>query len=121
MKRTIFKSKIHRVKVTGSNVDYEGSITIGGGLMRAADIIQHEAVHVWNITNGSRIVTYAIEGPEEEICVNGAGAHLNHPGDLIIIATFTTMSEKKARKWIPIVISGEVWEQEKNLQRLTNT
>ena len=74
MKRQIFKSKIHRATVTGANIDYEGSISIDPDLMKAADILPYEAVHVWNITNGARLVTYAIEGKESgEICVNGVG------------------------------------------------
>jgi aspartate 1-decarboxylase len=107
MKRQIFKSKIHRATVTGADLDYEGSITIDSALMKAADILPYEAVHVWNITNGSRIITYAIEGKKDsgEICINGAGAKLNKIGDLIIIATFAEMTSKKAREWKPLVIS----------------
>lgn len=107
MRRYVFKSKIHRATVTGADLDYEGSITIDSTLMRAADILPYEAVHVWNITNGSRILTYAIEGKKDsgEICINGAGARLNKIGDLIIIATFAEMTSKKAREWKPIVIN----------------
>ena len=106
MKRQIFKSKIHRATVTGANVNYEGSITIDPVLMNAADIVPYEAVHVWNITNGTRLITYAIDGEKDsgEICVNGAGAKLCKIGDLIIIATFAEMTSKKARRWNPIVV-----------------
>jgi aspartate 1-decarboxylase len=108
MKRQIFKSKIHRATVTGSNIDYEGSVTIDSNLMRAADIVPYEAVHIWNITNGSRLFTYAIQGDNDsgEICINGAGAKLCNVGDLVIIATFTEMTNKVARKWIPRVASS---------------
>jgi aspartate 1-decarboxylase len=86
----MFKSKIHRGTVTHADLDYEGSVTIDASLMRAADILPHEHVHVWNITRGTRIQTYAIEGPPGSgvICINGAAAHQNSPGDLVIIATF---------------------------------
>jgi len=106
VKRQIFKSKIHRATVTGANVNYEGSITIDPVLMNAADIVPYEAVHVWNITNGTRLITYAIDGEKDsgEICVNGAGAKLCKIGDLIIIATFAEMTSKKARRWNPIVV-----------------
>lgn len=88
--RTLFKSKIHRATVTQANLEYEGSLTIDAKLMRAADIVPFEEVHVWDVTTGARLTTYAIEGPENSgvICVNGAAAHLVHPGDLVIIATF---------------------------------
>jgi aspartate 1-decarboxylase len=107
MKRQMFKSKIHRATVTGANVDYEGSITIDSELMRLADILPYEAVHVWNITNGARLMTYAIEGKagSGEICVNGAGAKLCKVDDMIIIATFVELTDKRARKWNPLVIN----------------
>ena len=106
MKRTMFKSKIHRATVTKADLNYEGSITIDADLLRAADILPYEMVHVWNITNGQRLVTYTIAGKagSGEICVNGAGAKLCGVRDLIIIATFTEMSSKKARDWHPKVI-----------------
>lgn len=107
MKHQMFKSKIHRATVTGANVDYEGSITIDSELMRLADILPYEAVHVWNITNGARLMTYAIEGKagSGEICVNGAGAKLCKVDDMIIIATFVELTDKRARKWNPLVIN----------------
>ena len=83
MRRTLFKSKIHRATVTQADLDYEGSVTIDATLMRAADILPYEKVHIWNRTNGSRLETYALEGPAGSgvICVNGAAAHLARPGD----------------------------------------
>ena len=106
MKIQIFKSKIHRATVTGANIDYEGSITIDFNLMFKANIVPYELVHVWNITNGSRLITYAIEGNNEgEICINGAGAKLCNIGDLIIIATFAEIDSDEANKWKPTVVS----------------
>ena len=77
MRRTLFKSKIHRATVTQADLDYEGSVTIDAELMRAADILPYEKVHIWNRTNGSRLETYALEAPAGSgvICVNGAAAH----------------------------------------------
>jgi aspartate 1-decarboxylase len=107
MKRNIFKSKIHRATVTEANLDYEGSVTIDSGLMKAADILPYEQIHVWNITNGSRMITYAIEGKKDSgtICVNGAGAKLCKVGDLVIIATFAEIQTKKAIGWNPIIVN----------------
>jgi aspartate 1-decarboxylase len=107
MKLKIFKSKIHRATITGANIDYEGSITIDSVLLKAAKILPYEAVHVWNITNGSRLVTYALEGTKSsgEICINGAGAKLCSVGDLVIIATFAEISWLRAKFWKPVVIN----------------
>src|SRR5438552_663263 len=99
MRRTLFKSKIHRATVTHADLDYEGSITIDAELMRAADIVPYEKVAVWNVTRGSRLETYAIEGGAGSglVCVNGAAAHHNQPGDVVIIATFAELEEAEAR------------------------
>jgi aspartate 1-decarboxylase len=106
MRRTLFKSKIHRATVTHADLDYEGSVTIDEDLMDASDICEYEAVHVWNITRGTRLQTYAIRGERGSgvICINGAAAHLNRPGDLVIIATFADMDEAEARKHEPKVV-----------------
>ncbi len=89
------KSKIHRAKVTDSNLDYEGSITIDRNLMDAADLMPFERVDVYNITNGNRFQTYVIEGErgKGEICLNGAAARLCQPGDLIIIVSYAYYEE----------------------------
>jgi aspartate 1-decarboxylase len=107
MRRTLFRSKIHRATVTQADLDYEGSVTIDATLMRAADILPYEKVHIWNRTNGSRLETYALEGEPDSgvICVNGAAAHLARPGDMVIIATFAeAVDEAEARAWRPIVV-----------------
>lgn len=106
MKIHILKSKIHRATITSTNIDYEGSITIDPVLMSIANIIQYEQVHIWNITNGSRIITYAIAGEEYsgEICINGAGAKLNNTGDLIIVATFAEIKQIEAVGYKPQII-----------------
>lgn len=106
MRRILFKSKIHRATVTDANLDYEGSISIDRDLLEAADILEFEKVAVWNVTRGTRLETYAIEGERGSgtICLNGAAAHLNKPGDLVIIATFAEVEDAEARNWKPTVI-----------------
>lgn len=106
MRLSVFKSKIHRATVTHADLEYEGSVTIDADLLDAADILPHEMVHVWNVTNGSRLTTYALEGPRgsRAICVNGAAAHLTRPGDVVIIATFAEMTRDEARAHIPRVV-----------------
>jgi len=104
MRRTLFKSKIHRATVTHADLDYEGSVTIDRDLMRAADILPYEKVAIWNVTRGSRLETYALEGPAGVVCINGAAAHHNRPGDLVIIATFAEMEEAEARVHQPTVV-----------------
>ena len=106
MRRTLFKSKIHRATVTHADLDYEGSVTIDEDLMEAAGIWDYEAVHIWNITRGTRLQTYAIKGAAGSgiICINGAAAHLNKPGDKVILATFAEMDESEARHHAPQVV-----------------
>jgi aspartate 1-decarboxylase len=106
MRRTFFKSKIHRATVTHADLDYEGSVSIDEDLMDAAGFWEYEAVHVWNITRGTRLQTYAIKGERGSgiICINGAAAHLNRPGDMVILATFAEMEEAEARNHVPQVV-----------------
>ena len=114
MRRTLFRSKIHRATVTQADLDYEGSVTIDATLMRAADILPYEKVHIWNRTNGSRLETYAIEGPAGSgvVCVNGAAAHHAKPGDVVIIATFAEAAdEAEARAWNPTVVHVDAQNQ----------
>jgi aspartate 1-decarboxylase len=106
MLRFMFKSKIHRATVTQSDVDYEGSLTVDSNLLKAADILPYEEIHVWNISRGTRFRTYALPGEAGSgvVCVNGAGAHLVHVGDLVIVATFTEMDDTAARSHRPRVV-----------------
>lgn len=106
MRRTMMKSKIHRLKITESNLDYEGSLSIDEDLLDASDILPNEQVHVWNVTNGNRLITYALAGKRGSgtACVNGAGAHFVKPGDLVIVATFATMKSKDAHRYKPLVV-----------------
>ena len=106
MRRTFFKAKIHRATVTHADLDYEGSVTIDEALMDAAGIWDFEAIHIWNVTRGTRLQTYALKGPRGSgvVCINGAAAHLNHPGDLVILATFAELDEAEARGHAPTVV-----------------
>ena len=104
--RRMLKSKIHRASVTHADLDYEGSITLSKTLLLASDILPYEAVHVWNVTAGTRFETYAIEGAMDstEVCVNGAAAHLVTPGDIIIIASFVQLPESDCVTHTPTVV-----------------
>jgi aspartate 1-decarboxylase len=102
----MLKSKIHRVTVTDVNLDYEGSITIDGDLMQAADILPYEQVQVVDINNGSRFETYAIEGEKNSgvIAINGAAARLVAKGDTIIIFSYHPMNDNEAREHRPRLV-----------------
>ena len=105
MKVKLLKSKLHRATVTDACLDYEGSISIDRNLMGQADILNYEKVHVLNVTNGSRLETYAIPSDKSgEVCINGAAAHLVNPGDLVIIVSYATMSYEEARNFEPKVV-----------------
>jgi aspartate 1-decarboxylase len=95
--RKLLKSKIHRATVTRSDLNYEGSVAVDTSLLEAADIQPCEAVHVWNVTNGSRLQTYAIPAASGsgEICLNGAAARLAQAGDVVIIASFAWLDERE--------------------------
>jgi aspartate 1-decarboxylase len=103
--REMLKSKIHRAKVTETNVDYVGSLTVDRRLLQAADIFPYEKVHVVNTNNGSRFVTYVIESERQgEICVNGAAARLAEPGDKIIIMAYGHFSAEELKEYSPAVV-----------------
>lgn len=114
MRRTMMKSKIHRATVTDANLHYQGSVTLDPLLMAAADILHHERVEIYDVTNGNRFATYAIPGApgRGEVCLNGAAAHLVAPGDLVILATYAEFEEEEARRLQPKV----VFVDEKNRQ-----
>jgi aspartate 1-decarboxylase len=106
MFRTMMKSKIHRATVTQADVDYVGSVTIDVDLMTAADILPGEQVAIADITNGTRLETYAIAGPAGSgvVGINGAAARLIHPGDLVILLTYAQFSESEARALVPRIV-----------------
>ncbi|MFL5906195.1 MAG: aspartate 1-decarboxylase [Solirubrobacterales bacterium] len=106
MQRQMLKSKIHRATVTDCDVDYVGSITLDPELMRQADMLVNEQVHVWDIDNGARFVTYVIEGEQGSgtVQVNGAAARLVRTGDKVIIASFGAFDEKDLERYSPVVV-----------------
>ena len=106
MLRSMMKSKIHQATVTEANLQYEGSITIDADLMRAADLLPGEQVHVVNLNNGSRIETYAVEGRAGSgtICMNGAAARWAQVGDTVILISYALLEDKEARQLKPKVV-----------------
>ncbi len=106
MNVTLMKSKLHRVRVTHAELDYEGSCAIDSDWMDAAGIHDHEQIHIFNIDNGERFITYAIraEPGSRIISVNGAAAHRASPGDKVIIVTYASMDEAEAAGHEPTVL-----------------
>lgn len=106
MQIEILKSKIHRVSVTDANVNYIGSITIDENLMDAANLIEYEKVHVVNVTNGERLITYVIKGKRNSgtICLNGAAAHKASVGDIVIILSYAIMTPEEAKTYVPVCV-----------------
>jgi len=106
MERNMLKSKIHRARVTGVHLDYEGSITVDKNLLREADILPYEQVHVLNVNTGARFTTYAIEGKAGSGAVelNGAAARLAARGDIIIILTYCQLNEEEAVRFMPRLV-----------------
>lgn len=106
MQRTMLKSKIHRARVTDRDTDYVGSLTLDPELINQADLIPNEQVHVWDVTNGARFVTYVIEGESGSgtVQVNGAAAHLVREGDVVIVASFAAYDESDLETYAPIVV-----------------
>lgn len=106
MLRTMFKSKIHRATVTEADLHYVGSVTIDAELMEAADLLPGELVHIVDVTNGARLETYVIEGRRGSgvIGINGAAAHLVHPGDLVILISYAQVDDAQARDLRPKVV-----------------
>jgi len=106
MKLTMLKSKIHRATVTHAELDYEGSCAIDQDLLDAANILQFEQLHIYNVANGERFTTYAITAPRGSgtIGVNGAAAHKASPGDLLIICTYAEFEAAEAAHFNPSLV-----------------
>jgi aspartate 1-decarboxylase len=104
--RTMLKSKIHRATVTQADLHYVGSVTVDADLMAAADLLPGEQVAIVDVTNGARLETYVIEGEPGSgvIGINGAAAHLVHPGDLVILISYAQMDDEQARRYEPRVV-----------------
>ena len=106
MFRTMMKSKIHRATVTHADLHYVGSVTVDQDLMDAADLLEGEQVCIVDIDNGARLETYVIEGERGSgvIGINGAAAHLVHPGDLVILISYAQVEDAEARALVPRVV-----------------
>ena len=106
MIRTMLKSKIHRARITGSDLHYVGSITVDGDLLEAADMLEHELVHVLDIDNGARFETYTIAGERGsgEVRVNGAAARLVHAGDTVIVVSYAGYDREELDRYEPRVV-----------------
>lgn len=106
MQRTMLKSKLHRARVTHSELHYEGSCAIDDDLMEAADIKEYQQIEIYNVTNGERFTTYAIRAQRGSriISVNGAAAHKADPGDIVIIVTYAAYSELELQKFHPQLV-----------------
>lgn len=104
--RTMMTGKIHRATVTAADLDYVGSVTVDASLLEAADILPGQQVDVVDVTNGARLTTYAIAGEPGSgvVCVNGAAAHLVHPGDVVILIAYAQMPDAEARTYSPHVV-----------------
>lgn len=118
MFRTLLKSKIHRVSVTQCELHYEGSCAIDENLLEAANIVENEQIHIWNINNGERFITYAIKGERGSgmISVNGSAARRASVGDLIIIATFAQMHEEQVAGHQPQLVFVDTHNQQTELR-----
>lgn len=103
MKRIMLRAKVHGAVVTQSDLEYEGSLTMDGSLMEAGEMFPYEQIHVYNITNGERFITYLIKGERDSgvIGVNGAAAHKAKPGDRLIIAAYSSMSDEECSFYRP--------------------
>ena len=106
MIRTMLKSKIHRARITGSHLHYIGSITVDRDLLDAADMLEHELVHVLDIDNGARFETYTIaaERGSGEVRVNGAAARLVHAGDTVIVVSYAGYDRDELERYEPRVV-----------------
>jgi len=106
MQRTMLKSKLHRVRVTHSELHYEGSCAIDETLLEAGDIREYQQIEIYNVTNGERFTTYAIRAQRDSgiISVNGAAAHKANPNDIVIIASYATYNEIELQKYHPQLV-----------------
>ena len=106
MQLTLLKGKLHQAAITAADLEYEGSCAIDADLLARAGILEYEQIHIYNVTNGQRLVTYAIKAPagSREICANGAAAHHMRAGDRVIIAAYASMDAAAAERHKPRVL-----------------
>ena len=124
MRRTMLKSKVHRATVTGSDLHYVGSITLDPDLLEAADIREHEQVHVLDIDNGNRFETYTLRGERGSgaVVINGAAARLVHEGDKVIVVSYAEYDEAELESYEPVVVHVDarnaIVDVDSNVERL---
>ena len=113
MYRTMLKSKIHRATVTQADLHYVGSVTVDADLADAADLLDGEQVAIVDVTNGARLETYVIHGPRGTgvIGINGAAAHLVHPGDVVILISYAQLDDTEARVYQPRIVHVDAENQ----------
>lgn len=104
MQRQMMHAKIHRATVTRAELEYVGSVSLCPELLKRSGIQPFEQVHIVDVTNGSRLVTYAMVGEPGEVCINGAAAHLVHPGDLVIIIAYAAVSDEDLATFQPRIV-----------------
>jgi aspartate 1-decarboxylase len=114
----ILKSKIHRVTVTGADLNYEGSISIDPELYRAANMFPYEKVEILDVNNGARFSTYIITGKPGEVCLNGAAARLVAVGDTVIIVAYTRIDHTEAENWKPAVVFVDAFNRNISSDRI---
>lgn len=119
MQRFMLKSKIHRAKITGAELHYEGSLSLDTALMEAANLYPFEKVEVYNVNNGARFSTYVIPAPRYsgEVRLNGAAARLGMEGDIIIIASYALFDEKELRDFKPALVYVDEYNQIREIKR----
>ena len=119
MLTTLLKSKIHRARVTNADRHYEGRISVDASLMKAAGLVEHEHVHIWNVTNGKRFETYVIPAPKGSgtVQINGAAAHHANKDDLVIVSSFGHFEASKARAHKPKIVFVDTHNRIKKISR----
>ncbi|WP_333783997.1 aspartate 1-decarboxylase [Thermocrinis sp.] len=119
MKRFMLKSKIHRARITGAELHYEGSISIDISLMEAADLMPYEKIEVYNVNNGARFSTYVIPAPKYsgEVRLNGAAARLGAVGDIIIIASYSIFNQEELHNFKPILVYVDEFNRIREIKR----
>ncbi|MCS7308052.1 MAG: aspartate 1-decarboxylase [Aquificaceae bacterium] len=119
MQRFMLKSKVHRARVTGAELHYEGSLSLDASLMEAAELLPFEKIEVYNVSNGARFSTYVIPAPRYsgEVRLNGAAARLGAVGDIIIIASYALYGEKELEDYKPHLVYVNEYNQIKEIRR----
>ncbi|MFN4012422.1 MAG: aspartate 1-decarboxylase [Aquificaceae bacterium] len=119
MQRFMLKSKVHRAKITGAELHYEGSLSLDLALMEAANLLPFEKIEVYNVSNGARFSTYVIPAPKYsgEVRLNGAAARLGAVGDIVIIASYGLFNEEELKSYRPLLVYVDEYNQIREVKR----